>query len=187
MFTSAVKHLTIQSPSSTTISYTVSNAQPRTTRASKLFYVLGDVFRVVLCAFVLSVDLARLQSTPYFQQPLKEIIDFEDGRFDLSLAIGRALDWRVLAVGSIIVLYLCLKKAYTGEEILPLNLLFVQRLTTMQKRVFWCCEVSEYRQLRRLRPTCQPQPLDSYLRLKYRILSSMKPSRASRFDSTWPS
>lgn len=115
MLRSASQHLTIGSPSSTTISYTVSNAFPRSTRSSQVLFVFGNVIRLLLCLFVLAIDIAKLQSPSYFQGSSIDIIDLESmaiGR--LALSIAKSVDWRLVAVGSFLVLYFSLQKGYTG-------------------------------------------------------------------------
>ena len=116
MFSSAVKRLKILSPSSSTISYTVSNALPRVTRASQFLGSLGDALRVLLCIFVLSLDVAALHRTSVFPAFLNGSIGFQDSRvWEVLYAIVDALDGRVLASGSTGLLYLCLRKGYTGK------------------------------------------------------------------------
>lgn len=123
MFSSTVKRLTILSPSSSTISYTVSNALPRTTRASKLLGTLGDVLRVLLCIFVLGLDLTALQKTTFFPFSLHSSINEHQNKVLHFLSmIVNSLDWRLLTAGSVALLYLCLRKGYTGKPQQPPSL-----------------------------------------------------------------
>jgi phosphatidylinositol N-acetylglucosaminyltransferase subunit H len=115
MLGSASQHLTKQSPSSTTISYTVSNALPQSTRPSKILFIFGIVFRVLLCFFVLAVDISKLQSVPHFQYLFSGVVDLQNvhtGR--LALTISNCLDWRLVAASSFLIIYFCLRKGYTG-------------------------------------------------------------------------
>jgi phosphatidylinositol N-acetylglucosaminyltransferase subunit H len=117
MFGSTSQNLTIYSPSSTTISYTVSNALPRSTRPSQILFVIGNVFRLLLCLFVLAVDVAKLQSiflSEYLPIDTITLAKTMGGR--LALNIANAVDWRLIAAGSSLVVYFCLRKGYTSES-----------------------------------------------------------------------
>lgn len=117
MFSSASHHFTIISPSISTISYTVSNASPLSTPSSRVWSVLGHLCRILLCLFILAIDLAKLDSVSDLQLLPVDIVSFQNslpGRFALSTA--NATDWRIVAAGSLVLIYLCLKKAYTGES-----------------------------------------------------------------------
>jgi hypothetical protein len=116
MFRPASTHLTMYSPSSTTISYTVSDAPPRSTRLSRILFLLSNVFRLLLCLFVLAVDFAKLHSIFTLQQWPVDVTSLQDnvpGR--LAFNIAKILDWRFVASGSFLVLYFCLRKGHTGE------------------------------------------------------------------------
>lgn len=115
MFRSSTsQHLTVYSPSSTTISYTVSNALPRSTRPSKILFALGNISRIILCLLVLTIDIVKLQSFVN-KWPIGFInfYDFAAGR--LTIEAVKPVDWRLVATGSFVVLYFCLRKGYTGE------------------------------------------------------------------------
>jgi hypothetical protein len=117
MFNSASQHLTVYSPSTTTISYTVSNALPRSTRSSKLLFVLGNVCRMILCLFVLVIDVAKLQSIFHFQHLPTGTASLQSttaGR--VALDIAKAADWRIVTAGSLFVIFFCLRKGYTGQN-----------------------------------------------------------------------
>ncbi len=114
MFGPASQHLTIYSPSSTTISYTVSTALPRSTRPSKILFVLGNIFRIILCFLVLSIDIVKLQSLVK-RWPITLINLYDVAAGPMAMEIVISMDWRFLAVGSFLILYFCLRKGYTGE------------------------------------------------------------------------
>lgn len=115
MFGSASQHLVTYSPSSTTISYTVSNALPGSTRTSRIVFVLSNVFRMLLCLFVLAVDITKLHFIFHFEHLLANITELQDTvTGQLALNIARAADWRFVAAGSFLVFYFCLRKGYTG-------------------------------------------------------------------------
>jgi hypothetical protein len=117
MFSTASQHLTVKSPSVSTISYTISNASPRSTPSSKAWAVLGHLFRILLCLFIFAVDVAKLESASDLHLLPVDIVGFQNslpGR--LALSTANATDWRIVAAGSPVLIYLCLKKAYTGED-----------------------------------------------------------------------
>ncbi len=117
MLGSGSQHLFIRSPSSTTISYTVSNALPHSTRSSKLLFAVGNLFRVLLCLFVLAVDVAKLQSSSHLPQSFAGGINLQHVYTgSLAWSIATSVDWRVVAVGSLLVIYFCLRKGYTGAS-----------------------------------------------------------------------
>lgn len=120
MLRSSSQHLITQSPSSTAISYTVSNALPQSTRSAQILFVLGSILRVLLFVFVLAVDVAKLQSIPYFQNLLLgpfKLQNFHTGLWASNVAA--LVDWRLMATGSVFVLYFCLRKGYTGANANP--------------------------------------------------------------------
>ena len=117
MLRSASQHLTKYSPTSTTILYTVSHPPPRSSRSSKALFVLGNVCRVLLCLFVLAVDVAKLHSIFELQRWRSRMTSVQGsviGR--LASSIAKALDWRLVAAGSFLIIYLCLRKGYTGKS-----------------------------------------------------------------------
>jgi hypothetical protein len=117
MLRSASQHLTVHSPSSATISYTVSNALPRSTRASQILFALGNLLRTFLCIAVLAVDAAKLQLIPHPDHGPIDLPLFggqKTGPGALAWTIANAVDWRLLVAGSVLVIYFCLRKGYTG-------------------------------------------------------------------------
>ena len=115
MFRSALQHLTIYSPSSTTVSYAVSNALPRSTRPSKILFALGNISRIILCLLVVTIDIVKLQSFAK-RWPIGFINFYEFAAGRLTMEIVKPVDWRLVATGSFLVLYFCLRKGYTGES-----------------------------------------------------------------------
>lgn len=181
MFGSASQHLTIYSPSSTTISYTVSTALPRSTRPSRILFVLGNVCRIILCFFVLTVDIVKLQSlVKSWPFTFINFYDMAAGR--MAMEIVKSVDWRFLAIGSFLVLYLCLRKGYTGEVVRSTAHPWL-RAKYAQKRHFWFFVGLEYKRLLPPQHIYPPQPPGSYLRHKSRTLSFTKPSKVSRLGS----
>ncbi|KAF7505924.1 hypothetical protein GJ744_012459 [Endocarpon pusillum] len=129
MFRSASQHLAIYSPSNTTISYTVSNALHRSTRTSKILFALGNVSRIILCLLVLTIDIVKLQSFVE-RWPIGFINFYDSAAGRLTIEIIKPLDWRLVATGSFLVLYFCLRKGYTEETLLVLRGLGVQTSTS---------------------------------------------------------
>lgn len=117
MFRSGSQHLSVYSPSSTTISYSVSNALPHSTRSSKLLFIAGMVLRLLSCLLVLAVDFAKMQSVfnpDRWAVGCHLLQNTGTGRLAASLA--KAADWKILAAGSFLVVYFCLRKGYTGDN-----------------------------------------------------------------------
>jgi hypothetical protein len=112
MFTRPAQHLTIQSPSSTTISYTVSNASSNVARSSRILSYLQGTLRVLICIFVLLVDVATAE-IKFAPRPWDTFVTF--GFIEnAARTIPRVLDWRVITVLSFAILYLCIRRSYTG-------------------------------------------------------------------------
>jgi phosphatidylinositol N-acetylglucosaminyltransferase subunit H len=119
MLRSASQHLTVHSPSSTTISYTVSNALPRSTTSSQILFALGNLLRTFLCISVLAIDAAKLQSILYLAHgPIDlPLAGRKTGPGALAWTVANAVDWRLLVAGSFLVIYFCLRKGYTGASL----------------------------------------------------------------------
>jgi hypothetical protein len=115
MFARPAEHLTIQSPSSTTVSYTVSNASSSVTTSSKALSYLQGTLRICVCVYVLLVDVATVDVTfgPRALSALLRLSWVEDP----ARSIAKVLDWRVTAVLSLVILYLCMRRRYTGATL----------------------------------------------------------------------
>ena len=81
-----------------------------------IFFVLGNVFRTVLCLFVVAVDVTKLESVFHFERLFVGFIRLRDTIPGMLVwNIAKAVDWRLIAAGSFLVIYSCLRKGYTGE------------------------------------------------------------------------
>jgi hypothetical protein len=112
MFSRPAQHLCVQSPSSTTVSYTVSNASSDVTRSSIFFSYLRGVLRVLVCTCVLLVDLATAEVL-LGSRPWNTFVTFGFVE-NAARAVPRRVDWRVIVGFSFAILYLCLRRSYTG-------------------------------------------------------------------------
>jgi len=112
MFARPAQHLTIQSPSSTTVSYTVSNASSSVTTSSKALSYLQGTLRICVCICVLLVDIATAEAifAPWALSALLRLSLIEDA----ARSIAKVLDWRITTVLSLVILYLCMRRRYTG-------------------------------------------------------------------------
>ena len=111
------RYLTVQSPSTTAISYTVSDIVLDSSKYAKIGRTLALLFRLILFVLVLLVDVETLQRD--FTLPLfaPAALRQHEGRllhFPLPAFLSR--DWRVIAVISPLLLYMCLKRGYTGSK-----------------------------------------------------------------------
>ena len=115
MFSKTTQHLTIQSPSSTTVCYSVSNASSSVTGSSRVLSYLQGSLRVLICVCVLLVDVATAEVNFARRFWATSI------RFGLvenaARNIAGVLDWRVTAGLSLIVVYLCMRRSHTGAAI----------------------------------------------------------------------
>jgi hypothetical protein len=115
------KTLTVDSPSPTTVSYSVSNKRhPK----SKLIARLRATARVVLICYALLIDLAKAQKTI----GLGPVSSYTDLILKFSLTnplvqlVASHADWWILAVLTAITLYVCLRRNYTGNSLSEYNL-----------------------------------------------------------------
>ena len=117
MFTRRAHYLAIQSPSSTTVSYTVSNAVPDNTTSSRIFSYARGAIRVLTCISTILFDLALARIT--FR------LDYSDSYLNL-LSLGfvenaaqaalNVFDWRPVIFSSFLILYISLRRAHTGQH-----------------------------------------------------------------------
>lgn len=121
--------LTIESPSPTTVSYSVSNKRhPK----SKLVARLRGTARVVLISYAVLIDFAKAQTI----LDLGHASRYVDLLLKISLTnplvqiVAGYADWWVLAILTAITLYVCLRRNYTEESLLVLRGLGIQTSTS---------------------------------------------------------
>lgn len=106
--------LTIDSPSPTTIAYSVSNKRhPK----SKLVARLRATARVVLISYAILIDFAKAQALVELGSEswyIGLILKFSLTNPLVQLVASYA-DWWILAILTIITLYVCLRRNYTGR------------------------------------------------------------------------
>src|SRR5947209_2381846 len=116
MFTRPAQHLTIHSPSTTTVSYTVSNAPFRVTRSSTVLSYFQVSLRVLVCICVVLIDIATAEAI-FASKSWTTVIPFGSIE-NAARHIAELLDWRVTAVASFLVIYFCMRRSYTGKVLL---------------------------------------------------------------------
>ena len=131
MLTGLAQYLSVQSPSATTVSYTVSNALPVVTPSFRLLRAVSAFLRVLLCVYVVLLDLVTAEivlgpkiSFPYVKDVLPDYLD------TAVQSPARTLDWRFIGVLSLAILYSCARRRYTEESLLVLRGLGIQTSTS---------------------------------------------------------
>ncbi len=130
MFTRPTQHLAIRSPSFTTVSYTVSTASPET-KPYRLLWNLRIAIRVFFCTNVLLIDLATLESVLPRRFQIWHLGNLSL-HFHQRIAEHAAIvvDWRLVALLSFFILYLCNRRRHTEESLLVLQGLGIQTTTS---------------------------------------------------------
>jgi hypothetical protein len=107
-------HLEVEAPSATTISYVVtSNKRPK----PRLFALIGIAVRFALIFHILLVNLSKAQSTATSEVQSR----YTEALFKLTVldgfinALAASFEWWAVSVASMAVLWLCLRRPYTGE------------------------------------------------------------------------
>lgn len=113
-------HLTVRRPSTTTVSFTVSNASPRSTLPAKLAFYIQVLIRALLFIWTIVIDMAKLQPMIFSQNgpiiPWKDIWSSPIG--SMACRTADAYNWRVIAIASALVIYSVFRKGYTGQILL---------------------------------------------------------------------
>lgn len=114
MFRRRSRHLTVQSPSPTTVLYTVSN---RSLHVPVLFEYLRYVGRILVVIYTLLIDLAKAQASlhgTHISAVGESLLDRMFGSKTIR-TIAESSNWWILIVATIVILYLGLRRPYTGE------------------------------------------------------------------------
>jgi hypothetical protein len=120
MFTGRTQHLDIQSPSPTTVSFTVSTATRKPSRFLDLF---RHGFRALLVAFALLVTITKIQqslvlSTDFFRRHGGLVVSSLSRSLpggDALNGMSESLDWWVILPLSLGVVYLSLRRDHVGK------------------------------------------------------------------------
>ncbi|KAM5439614.1 hypothetical protein MferCBS31731_004370 [Microsporum ferrugineum] len=124
-------HLSTYSPSSTTVQFTVSDASPRSTIASKLVFYVGIIVRALIFTFVVLIDVATSRHhipDSWTAVPWETIWSSNIGV--IACNIADTYIWQVIAACSAVLLYLVVRKGYTEESLLVIRGLGVQTSTS---------------------------------------------------------
>src|SRR2546421_3243637 len=111
MFTRPAQHLTIHSPSTTAVFYTVSNAPSRMTRSSIILSYLLVSLRVLVCIWVVLVDIATAEVV-FAPKTWTTFIPFGSVE-NAARHIAKILDWRVTVISSFLLFHLSQKRLFT--------------------------------------------------------------------------
>lgn len=113
MAESTSRHLRISSSSNTAVNYTVSS---RSREPAKVVTILQHVFRIVVAFYTTLATIAKLQLTfgSEIDQAVEQLLNVTLLHGFLRLIIDNA-QWWVLCITSLIALYLCVRRDYTGR------------------------------------------------------------------------
>ncbi|GLI72922.1 hypothetical protein PoHVEF18_001106 [Penicillium ochrochloron] len=125
--------LTVQRPTPTTVSFTVSNAPRRSNSPAKILFGLQILLRALLFCCVIVVGITRLRRQ-FFQKGNLFIISWENvWSSPLGVHVCRRVDsynpW-VIAVVSALVLYGVFRRGYTEESLLVIRGFGIQTSTS---------------------------------------------------------
>ena len=108
-------HLTIRRPSPTTVSFTASNAPLRTSLSAHVIFYLTIFLRILLGLSVLLITAAKVSDNSRFHGVRVHeaaILGGSIARFAASVA--DKFSWRILIPTTFTIIYVVLRKAYTG-------------------------------------------------------------------------
>ncbi|OOQ87949.1 phosphatidylinositol N-acetylglucosaminyltransferase [Penicillium brasilianum] len=125
--------LTVQRPTPTTVSFTVSNAPRRSSSPAKVLFGLQILLRALLFCCVIVVGITRLRRH-FFEKGSLFIISWEDvWSSSLGAHVCRRVDsynpW-VAAIVSAVVLYGVFRRGYTEESLLVIRGFGIQTSTS---------------------------------------------------------
>lgn len=105
-------HLRISSPSNTAVKYTISS---RTREPAKFVVILRHALRIIVAFYTTLATIAKLQLTFAFEidQTVEQLLDITLMSGFVRLVMDNA-QWWVLCITSLLTLYLCVRRDYTG-------------------------------------------------------------------------
>lgn len=133
------QHLQISSPSSTAVDFTISS---RTRKSAKAVTLVRHILRLIVASYTALATITKLQMT--FSTGINQYVDYLLQASLLSSFLRLIIDsapWWVLSVTSLLTLYLCVKRDYTGQW--TYLAAFISDI--VQRRVCLCCKVWAYR------------------------------------------
>jgi len=106
------EHLRVSSPSNTAVKYTISS---RTRKPTKVLVFLRHAFRLIVAFYTVLATVTKLQLTfaSEVDATVKTMLQMTLMSSILGLIIQN-VEWWVLCITSLITLYLCVKRDYTG-------------------------------------------------------------------------
>lgn len=137
------QHLKITSPSSAAVKYTISS---RAHEPALLVVLVKHLFRIIVAFYTVLATIAKLQRTfsSEINPVIAELLRLTLLNNFLLLIIDNA-QWWVLCLTSLITLYLCVRRDYTGW--FTYQCVFKSLLTCSQRKVCWSCKAWACRHL----------------------------------------
>lgn len=107
------QHMRISSSFKTAVSFTVSS---RTKTPSKIVEYLQHTFRIIVASYAIFATIVKFQLTYYSELDLSVRLLLEWSLLDkfMHAIVGR-VEWWMLSVTTLITLYLCIRRNYTGQ------------------------------------------------------------------------
>jgi hypothetical protein len=173
--------LTVVQPTPSTVCFTVSTRSVPRTLSAQLRHHVGHVLRVVIGILALVVVFLKWETTA--ARPW--LVNADAGGSDewVVYALLRELSWRYILPSVAIILYLVLRRGYTGTPTSDhlTYFIFHPNAHIFQQKNPSSSSAGSDSKPRLPRPrTCIPQPHASFLRLASRISLSTRPSRGSK-------
>lgn len=174
------QHMSISSPSNTAVSYTVSS---RTKTPARLLVYLQHSLRIIVAAYAIVATAAKLQLRFYSELSTHTELLVKWTLLDKFLQLTTSVEWWVLSVTTLITLYLCVRRNYTGQcTYLCRNVFSFADFEKRKACLFYRALVCRHQQARRISFSVLLQ--HSSLPHRFKILSYMKLSKVSRCDSS---
>ena len=117
---SSLQRLRTKRPTETTVSFTVSTAPSPQTITERTILCLSHCVRILAVPSVVALAYAKWQTMSAKSGPLVLDIFLESGLGQMALSITKDLDWRLLLPVGLLVLWLSVRRGYTGTLIQPL-------------------------------------------------------------------
>ena len=117
MLRNSQQQLKIESPSNTTVCYTVSDGRHPSSSSSSILQVLGHAARIIFCLFVFTINAAIWDKSSIFPAGWSSSFDMESSMVGRMISrLANVTDWRIVTAASLIILYVCLRRGSTGKR-----------------------------------------------------------------------
>ncbi|KAN0083226.1 GPI-GlcNAc transferase complex, PIG-H component domain containing protein [Elaphomyces granulatus] len=138
-------HLTVQHPSPSTVSFSVSNAPTCLTLAAKLAFGIKLATRILLFLFVLFINAAKLCRTSSFAQSKSDALWQDLWSTTVGTLAGRIADtysWPVVAGLVTVLIYVVFRRGHTEESLLVIRGLGIQTSTSWA--MYWSTAATRF-------------------------------------------